>query len=200
MKPQGYVISMADYTGNMVAPWVEAGYECWIVDLQHEPGVNRDGLLVRVGIDVLDWLPPMLPWSACFAFPPCTDLAVSGARWFQGKGLKRLAKAIEVFGRCVEICEWTGAPWFVENPVSVISTHFRKPDFTFDPCDYGDPYTKKTCLWTGGGFTMPPKTPVIPTDGSKMHLIPPGPDRANLRSETPPGFAKAVFKHMTGSE
>jgi hypothetical protein len=188
------VLSLCDLTGNMVAPWLAAGYECWIVDIQHAKGETRDGNLVRVGADVRYWLPPRREYVAAFAFPPCTDMSVSGARWFAGKGLRCLANAIEVFGACVDRCEWTGAPWFAENPVSVIASHYRKPDFTFDPCDYGDPWTKKTCLWTGGGFAMPQMNRVEPTMGSKMHLMPPSDERANLRSETPMGFAKAVFE------
>lgn len=178
----------------MVAPWMEAGYECWIVDVQHEPGVHRDGSLVRVGADIRSWLPPRREYAAAFAFPPCTHLAVSGARWFRHKGLRALAEAIEIFGACVERCQWTGAPWMVENPVSVISSHYRKPDHTFDPCDYGDPYTKKTCLWTGGGFVMPPKNRVEPTMAGYIHNMPPSPDRGSRRSITPCGFARAVYK------
>ncbi len=62
----------------------------------------------------------------------------------------------------------------------------------FQPCDYGDPYTKKTCLW--GNFNNPIKNPVAPTEGSKMHKYPPSKDRQMLRSITPPGFAKAFFE------
>ena len=77
--------------------------------------------------------------------------------------------------------------------MSVISSHYRKPDYTFDPCDYGDPWTKKTCLWTGNGFVMPPKDRVDPVLGSLIIKMPPSEDRQNLRSETPKGFAEAVF-------
>lgn len=188
------VLSMCDKTGNMIAPWLAGGYECWIVDIQHDPGVHRDGQLVRVGADIRTWLPPRREYAAAFAFPPCTHLAVSGARWFRSKGLGALAEAIEIFGACVDRCEWTGAPWMVENPVSVISSHYRKPDHTFDPCDYGDPYTKKTCLWTGGGFTMPPANRVEPTMTGYIHRMPPSPERSNLRSATPMGFARAVYQ------
>ena len=93
------------------------------------------------------------------------------------------------------------APYLIENPVSTISTYWRKPDFTFDPCDYAgypggenDLYTKKTCLWTGGGFIMPPPKRLEPVQGSRMHRLPPSPERANLRSATPMGFARAVFE------
>jgi hypothetical protein len=187
------VLSIYDRSGNFVKPWLDAGFPCIIVDTQHEPGEHTDGLLTRVGADVIGWMPPLRRYAFVASFSPCTDVAVSGARWFQGKGLARLAHAIRLFARGVEIAEWSGAPWLAEHPVSTIATHFRKPDFTFDPCDYGDPYTKKTCLWTGGGFIMPTKQRVEPALGSKMHLLPPSAERANLRSETPMGFARAVF-------
>jgi len=89
----------------------------------------------------------------------------------------------------------------IENPVSTLSTYWRKPDYMFDPCDYGryldppgDAYTKKTCLWVGNGFVMPPKKPVPPVEGSKIHRMPPSKDRGYLRSVTPMGFAEAVFQ------
>lgn len=187
------VLSLCDFTGNMVMPWLEAGYECWIVDILHDAGESRDGKLVRIGADVRDYKLPKHDYVIAFAFPPCTHLAVSGARWFKKKGLRALSEAIDIFGACVELCQSTGAPWMVENPVSVISTHFRKPDFTFDPCDYGDPWTKKTCLWTGNGFIMPPPKRVFPVLGSKTTKFSPSPNRSQLRSETPMGFARAVF-------
>lgn len=179
---------------NAPKPWADAGYLCYCVDLQHPPGEHRDGNIIRVGADIEYWIPPRGNIVFVAAFPPCTDLAVSGARWFQFKGLRSLSKAIALFARTQEIVEAVTAPYFIENPVSTISSYWRKPDYTFDPCDYGDPYTKKTCLWTGNGFVMPPKNRVEPTEGSKMHLLPPSEDRANLRSETPPGFCQAVFE------
>lgn len=81
----------------------------------------------------------------------------------------------------------------LENPVSTLSTYWRKPDHTFDPCDYGDGYTKKTCVWCGGGFVMPPKNRVPVTEPGYIHKMAPGPDRADRRSATPGGFARAVF-------
>lgn len=197
------VLSLCDYTGNAVAPWAAAGYECWIVDLQHPAG---QGALVdnvmRIGADVTLWQPPAgVQVVFCMAWPPCTHLAVSGARWFKGKGLRALAESIQIVAACSEICEATGAPYLLENPVSTLATYWRKPDFTYNPSDYAgyaqspadEAYTKKTCLWIGGGFVMPPARPVPPVLGSKMHLLPPSEERANLRSATPSGFAQAVF-------
>lgn len=154
-----------------------------------------------MGADVREWLPPFGPIAAVFAFPPCTHVAVSGARWFQDKGIGSLIDALQLFKAAVRIAEWTGAPYMIENPVSTISSYWRKPDFTFDPCDYGgylkppgDAYTKRTCLWTGNGFVMPQKRRVSPTEGSRMHLLAPSKNRDALRSITPKGFAQAVWK------
>lgn len=192
---QKFMLSCYDHSTVMAQPWAEAGYICYCIDMAHEPGETRDGNIVRVGADVRKWRPLLyLPWSFGAFFPPCTHLAVSGARWFQGKGLRALSQAIELVAEAAEMAESLKCPYLIENPVSTLASYWRKPDYTFNPCDYGDPYTKKTCLWTGGGFVMPPKSPVEATLGSKMHLLPPSEDRAALRSVTPAGFARAVFE------
>lgn len=177
----------------MVRPWADAGFRCYCVDIAHSEDSDHQNI-VKIASDVRDWLPPRGNIVFAAFFPPCTHLAVSGARWFAGKGLGALRDSVDLFHWSARIAEWCEAPYLIENPVSTISTYWRKPDHTFDPCDYGDPWTKKTCLWTGGGFRMPQKFPVEPTQGSRMHLLPPSDDRADLRSETPPGFARAVFE------
>lgn len=159
------VISLFDLTGKMVEPWLEAGFECWIVDTQHpvayeSGGVTSEGRLHKVHADLSrPWLCPVERRRIAFvsAFPPCTHLAVSGARWFKGKGLRRLASSIEMFATAAEFAEWSGAPYLIENPVSNIASHWRKPDHTFSPHHFTgyrpeDNYTKKTCLWTGGAL------------------------------------------------
>jgi hypothetical protein len=194
---RGLVISYCDLTGNSVLPWVEAGYEAICYDLQHSIRADRKE---TIGLGVL-WK----RWGdvrsqeeqdadAGFAAPPCTDMAVSGARDFAKKGLRRLIDALEVIEHCRRLCVATRGPWALEQPVSRLSSIWRKPDFMFDPADYGDGYTKKTCLWTGGGFVMPPKNRVEITAPSYIHKMPPSADRANLRSATPMGFARAVFQ------
>lgn len=159
---KGVVLSLCDKTGNMARPWAAAGYECWCIDIQHD-GVREervgDGLIRFIGANLLRWLPPREDIRIVFAFPPCTNLAVSGARWFADKGLSALAEGLDIVDRCRAIAEWSGAPWMLENPVSTLSSYWRKPDHAFDPCQFAgylpDPtteaYTKKTCLWTGGG-------------------------------------------------
>lgn len=190
------VLSLCDKTGNILKPWAETKkYRCIAVDIQHVGLEIKDGI-EYVGADVRSYLAPNGKYKFACAFPPCTHLAVSGARWFKSKGLTKLKEAIEVVEACERILKWTLAPYFIENPVSVLSSHWRKPNYAFDPCDYGDPYTKKTCLWTNDSFIMPPKNRVEPTLGSKMHKLPPSPERADLRSETPMGFSKALFDFM----
>lgn len=188
------MLSCFDKSTVMAQPWAEAGYLCYCIDLQHPKGERREGNIIRVGADMQTWIPPRGQIVFASFFPPCTDLAVSGARWFKEKGLHCLARAISLFARCVDIVKTLECPWMIENPVSTISSYWRKPDYTFHPWEYGDPYSKKTCLWVGNGFVMPEKTPVIPWEGSKMHHLPPTQDRADIRSLTPAGFARAVFK------
>lgn len=193
----------------MVQPWLDAGYDCWIVDFQHPPaydsdGITTEGRLHKVHADLTrPWLCPVGRDRIAFvsAFPPCDHLAVSGARWFKGKGLRRLASSVEMFATAAEFAEWSGAPYLIENPVSNIASHWRKADYTFSPHNFTgyrpeDNYTKKTCLWTGGGFVMPEayQAEEFGEPDDRIHKCPPGPERHNIRSATPLGFAEAVFR------
>jgi hypothetical protein len=145
---------------------------------------------------VCEFQPDFEP-AIIFAFPPCTHTAVSGARWFKAKGPAAAAEAFSVLAGCLKIIHDAGCPGMIENPVSTFSTYWRKPDFIFDPWQYGPPhYDKKTCIWAEGGFLMPePIVAVRPADtDQRIHRMPPGPERQRLRSETHPGFARAVFE------
>lgn len=199
------VLCLYDLTWNMAAPWVDAGCTAVLVDMQHPPGITEDGAIIRIGADIRNgWVPPreMVDRIAFVAaFPPCDHLAVSGARWFKGKGLRKLALSIDLFATAAELCEWLDVPYIIENPVSTISTYWRKPDATFHPHHFtllepDDNYTKHTCLWVGGGFVMPPSCPdfTLGKPDDRIHKASPSPDRANLRSATPMGFARAVFQ------
>lgn len=206
----GTIISLCDLTGAMAAPWVDAGYRAVLVDPQHPAGIHTEGRITRIGAIITEAtaaLGQILRTEKIVfvaGFPPCTDVAVSGSRWF---ALKRAAdphfqaKAALVAEQCRIIGMLSGAPWFFENPVSAFSSIFGKPEHTFNPCDFtayepADNYTKKTCLWTGGGFRMPaPKRdPSLGKPDDRIHKCPPGPERANIRSATPLGFARAVFE------
>jgi hypothetical protein len=98
--------------------------------------------------------------------------------------------------RLVAVCN--PAWWVLENPVGKLRRYLGPPVMTFQPCDYGDAYTKRTCLW--GRFTPPVPDSLLvstrsvePSEGSRMHLMSPSPGRQARRSETPLGFARAFF-------
>lgn len=194
------VISLCDRSGIMVKPWAQAGFECWCVDVQHSIRKPR----VKAGIryqwgDVRTWCPPegvAARIHIVFAFPPCTHVAVSGARDFRTKGTALLRDSLELFSACEHVGRWCGRPFMIENPVGKFSDHMGKPDHTFQPWMYGDPWTKLTCLWTGNGFRMPKPTHASPPPGTKPLIwkMAPSTRRADLRSATPPAFAQAVFE------
>ncbi len=192
----------------MAEPWAEAGWQCFCVDVQHKirKPVTK-GNITYVWGDVRAWTPPPgLAITFVAAFPPCTHVAVSGARDFKTKGGMMLRDALETFETCRLAAAWSGAPYLIENPAGVLAStsHIGKADHTFHPCDFAgwlaDPaeqhaeaYTKMTCLWSGNGFIMPEKKRVDPVKGSAIIDLPPSKDRADIRSATPKGFARAVF-------
>jgi hypothetical protein len=197
------VVSLFDDSGNLMEPWLKAGFDVYLVDILNPPEGETSGKVHKIYADLTK--PFALPIPAAqiafvSAHPPCDHLAVSGARWFKGKGLRALARSVDMFATAAEFCEASGAPYMIENPVSTMSTYWRKPDYTYHPYEYAgwcpaDNYTKKTCLWTGGGFIMPPKYPLdgAPPPDDRIHKCPPGPMRAYFRSVTPQGFGWAVF-------
>jgi len=206
---KGTIISLCDLTGHMVKPWVDAGYDAVLVDPQHPAGVTAEGRVTKIGCVITEAATRigeiMRSRKIVFVagFPPCTDVAVSGSRWFEEKRKRDKhfqAKAALVAEQCRMIGLISGAPWFFENPVSVFSSIFGSPDHTFNPHDFtgycaDDNYTKKTCLWVGGGFVMPElfRDESLGDPDHRIHTATPGEDRANFRSATPMGFAIAVF-------
>ena len=203
------VLCLCDLSGVMAAPWVAAGYRAVLVDPQHGVDDDREPV-IKLACTVDEAMPVIADLihsgrlAMVAAFPPCTDMAVSGARWFTRKYHKDhlfQARAVQVAEQCRTIGRLSGAPWFVENPVSVLSECFGKPQHIFQPWWFtglcsDDNYRKRTCLWTGGGFRMPPKTVdySLGDPDDRIHKAPPSPERANFRSRTPLGFATAVYK------
>jgi hypothetical protein len=220
-------IFLFDYTGIMAKPWLDAGYECWSFDGQHDDGILREGNHLKVGMwfdpyNKLDQVREIVEMAVSadfvFGFPECTDLTVAGAKHFKKKREANPMfqhEAIELADlvRCLGMA--FNCPWGFENPVSVISTHYRKYNFRFDPADFGgylpkddkhplypdiypgrDAYNKNTCIWCGNGFKVPKKRRVEP-----LHKDNPGWKHCggkstrtkNIRSATPRGFSMAVF-------
>lgn len=231
------ILSLFDFTGGMVRPWAEAGHECWIIDTQHTQLLFEDTLPgLPVWSSSLDLsnehlLPVIAAWKPdiIFGFPPCTDLAVSGACRFAAKRAADpdfqvkatlLAKQTARLAATVTCTRREGGavPYLVENPVSVLSTTWRKPDHIFNPCDFGgylpdddehplypdvipprDAYTKRTCIWSGGGLRWPDTKPVdpvfLPSGLTPLQKLGGKSQRTkNIRSATPRGFAQAIYE------
>lgn len=128
-------------------------------------------------------------WSAIIAFPPCTHLSSSGARWFAQKRKDgRQDAAIQFF---LEITKCTCEHLAIENPIGIMSTKWRKPDQIIQPWMFGHGETKATCLWLRN---LPPLLPTKIVKGreSRIHKMPPSPERARIRSITYTGIAEAM--------
>jgi hypothetical protein len=175
------ILDLCGGTGAWSRPYKEAGYDVRLITLPDH--------------DVLTYEPPEGVYGILAAVP-CTDFASSGARWFSDKDQDgRTLASTQVLTACLMIiCRAQPVFWAIENPIGRIWRWIGKSDYSFDPCDFGDPYTKKTQLW--GRFNHPVKNPVEPTEGSKMWRCYGGKsDRTKMmRSITPPGFAQAFFK------
>lgn len=153
-----------------------------------------------------------------FGFGPCDDLSVSGTGHWATKAARDpdfQAKAVALWRVVETVADRVGCPWFGENPVSRLATLYRKANFYFDPYEYGgylpeddvhprwpdyiaprDAYPKKTGIWHGNGFKVPCRRPVFCPDGySEQHLRLGGKSKKTkqIRSETPRGWANAVF-------
>ena len=178
------VLSLCDYSGAWSTPYEEAGYDVIRVDLQ-------DGHDVRL-IRYID-----RPVHGILAAPPCTHFARSGAPHWDRKGGAAILEGLQVVDACLRaVSIYRPVWWALENPVGRLKDYLGPPHFRFDPCDFGDPWTKRTWLW---GHFVPPvplfcrsAVYVSPSKGditSKMS----GRDK-NGRSKTPPGFARAFFE------
>ena len=160
------------------------GHEAYSCDIQECSGGHPEWHLKQ---DVTPLLKES--WDMIIAFPPCTDLAVSGARWFAEKRKDgRQQSSIDFFMQFVNAdCEQIA----IENPIGIMSRLYRKPDQIIQPWQFGHGETKATCLWLKG---LPPLKPTNIVDGREQRIwrMPPGPERAKERSKTFQGIAEAM--------
>lgn len=128
-------------------------------------------------------------WDMIIAFPPCTDLAVSGARWFKEKQAKGIQQAsIAFFMKFVNVeCDKIA----IENPIGIMSTKYRKPNQIIQPWQFGHGETKATCLWLTGLPKLKP-TKIMEGREQKIWKMPPSKERSKLRSKTYSGIAAAM--------
>ena len=184
------VLVACEYSGAVRNAFRELGHRAFSCDLLDS---EDDSEYHLVG-DVRDYLDE--GWDIMIAHPPCTHLAVSGARWFKEKQAEQ-KEALE-FVMLLANCNIPHKA--IENPVSIISSHWRKPDQIIQPWQFGHGETKKTCLWLEN---LPPLVPTDIVEGREQRIwkMPPSADRWKERSRTFPGIAKAMAeqwsKHVT---
>lgn len=174
------ILDLCGGTGSWSWPYNQAGYDVRVLSLP-----------VDVRLVERKDLPAKAHGILCA--PPCTVFSAAGARWKRSE--EEMLKGISVMDACLRICTITEPEfWALENPVGKMRRYLGDPRLIFNPCDYGDPYTKRTLLW--GDFKVPERSPVEATEGSKMHLKYGGKSdkTKTLRSQTPAGFAKAFFE------
>ncbi len=136
----------------------------------------------------MEWFFKGEQWDLMIAHPPCTHLAVSGTRWFKDKQEEqRLAlKFVAALGSNPNVTRWA-----IENPISILSSRWRKPEQIIQPWQFGHGETKATCLWLKN---LPKLAPTNVVDGrvARVHKLPPSPDRWKERSRTYQGIADAM--------
>lgn len=144
-------------------------------------------------VDALELL--KMKWDMIIAFPPCTNLAVSGARYFREKRADgRQQASIEFFMQFANAdCKRIA----IENPIGIMSTRYRKPDQIIQPWQFGHGETKATCLWLKGLPKLQP-TDIVTGREQRIWKMPPGPERAKLRSKTYLGVARAMAEQWAG--
>jgi site-specific DNA-cytosine methylase len=174
------VLVACEYSGTVRDAFAKKGHEALSCDLlaTDKPGKHYQGNVFDIIND---------GWDLMIAHPPCTHLAVSGARWFKDKVIEQ-AEALDFVRGLMNadidrIC--------IENPVSIISSRIRKPDQTIQPWQFGHGETKRTCLWLKG---LPKLAPTNIVDGRDQRIwkLPPSPNRWKVRSVTFQGIADAM--------
>lgn len=178
------VLVACEFSGIVREAFARRGHNAWSCDLlpTEIPGQHYE-----MSIESLFRYYPTLHWDLMIAHPPCTHLAVSGARWFKDKrqeqeeALEFVRTLLNAPIQCIAL----------ENPISVISSRIRKPDQIIQPWMFGHGETKATCLWLKG---LPPLKPTNIVEGraNRVHREPPGPDRWKNRSRTYQGIADAM--------
>ena len=187
------VLIACEFSGVVRRAFRALGHDAWSCDLLPAEDLfsYESGAPQHIQCDVRNILRD--GWDMLIAHPPCTHLAVSGARWFKDKR--------EEQGLALEFVQsLMAAPIAriaVENPISIISSRIRKPDQIIQPWQFGHGETKATCLWLKN---LPKLTPTNIVDGreSRVHRMPPGPDRWKERSRTFEGIAQAMAAQWGG--
>jgi site-specific DNA-cytosine methylase len=177
------VLVACEFSGIVASSFWAKGHEAWSCDLYatEEPAQRP----YHIQGDVRDILSD--GWDLMIAHPPCTHLAVSGARWFKDRPMYQ----VEAIAFVLHLMNAPIEKIALENPIGVLSTKFRKPDQIIQPWMFGHPETKATCLWLKNLPKLVP-TNIVEGRDNRVHREPPGPDRWKNRSRTMQGIADAM--------
>ncbi len=180
------VLVACEFSGIVRDAFIARGHNAWSCDLLPS---ERGHPHYQCSLSHI--LSTCKPWDLMIAFPPCTHLAVSGARWFKDKRTEQAA-AIAFFKFCAEPPGFYGIKRIaVENPIGIMSTHYRKPDQIIQPWQFGHGETKATCLWLKNLPKLVP-TNIVEGRTPRVHHASPGPNRWKERSRTYQGIADAM--------
>ena len=181
------ILIACEYSGAVRDAFINKGHDAVSCDI-----LPTDRAGPHIQGDVRDVLGD--GWDMMIAFPPCTHLAVSGARWFKEKQADgRQAEALDFVRLLMDAPIERIA---LENPVSIISSRIRKPDQTIQPWQFGHGETKRTCLWLKN---LPKLTPTNIVEGREQRIwkMPPSADRWKERSKTYQGIANAMAQQWS---
>lgn len=197
------VLVACEYSGRVREAFRKRGHDAWSCDLLPAEDGSRYHYVgdcleaINEGPDIVGVRQDS--WDLCVAFPPCTDLCNSGSRWWARKRADGTQKrSIGFFKDLVHTLTCDVRRWAIENPIGIMSTHYRKPDQIIQPWQFGHGETKATCLWLNG---LPPLKPTNIVDGreARVHRMPPSPDRWKERSRTYQGIADAMAEQWGAS-
>lgn len=186
------VLVACEFSGIVRDAFREYGHQAYSCDLLPSESDNE----YHYEGSILDLLQPgtVEQWDLMIAHPPCTYLAVSGARWMAGR-----PEAVKDALEFVRLLLTAPIPKIaLENPISIISTRIRKPDQIVQPWMFGHGETKATCLWLKGLPLLTP-TKIVSGRTPRVHYASPGPDRWKERSRTLPGIALAMASQWGAS-
>lgn len=183
MKPLKVLVA-CEFSGIVRDAFLKKGHDAWSCDLllTEKPGKHYQGDILELLYDEMQG-----KWDLMIAHPPCTYLAVSGARWFKDR-----PKEQELALKFVKALLDADVPRIaLENPIGVISTKIRKPDQIIQPWQFGAGEVKATCLWLKNLPHLKP-TQVVEGRKPRVHYESPSPDRWKNRSRTYQGIADAM--------
>ncbi len=204
------ILSLCDFTGNWSRPYELAGYEVIRIDLQHGQDIRTLRHLEQ-------------PIHGILAAPPCTHFSRAGAQFWKAKGEGPILEGLALVDACLRaVAIYHPTWWVLENPIGRLKDYLGPPKWKFDPCMFGDPWTKRTWLWghftpprplfspqarceVEGVFRAPASRPMsmrkVAESGCATKPLPPmdrtiwpGSKRKQERSATPPGFSQAFFE------